>query len=115
MADALQAQIRARLDALAEELAELYRSAVREAVDQMLGGGGGNGRRGRRAKTVTRAAASGRKRGAGGRRSSEQIAALADKIAAHVKSHPGQGAEAIKSALGIAKNEWLRPIGMLVK
>ena len=38
---------------------------------------------------------------------------MASRIQKHVKANPGQSAEQIKATLGIAKNEWLRPIGKL--
>jgi hypothetical protein len=53
-------------------------------------------------------------RGGGGRlarRSAEDIAGLSDKIVGLVKSKPnGLRAEEIRAELGIAKNEWMRPL-----
>ena len=47
------------------------------------------------------------------RRSAKDIASVTDSIVALVKKHPkGLRAEQIRAELGIAKKEWMRPLGM---
>jgi hypothetical protein len=56
------------------------------------------------------------RRGRGGkrlRRSANDIAAVAGQIAAHVAKHPkGIRGEQVRKDLGIAKNHWMKPLGM---
>jgi hypothetical protein len=47
------------------------------------------------------------------RRSANDIAAVTESIVALVKKHPkGLRAEQIRAQLGIAKKEWMRPLGL---
>jgi hypothetical protein len=47
------------------------------------------------------------------RRSSTDLAAVTESIVALVKKHPkGLRAEQIRAELGIAKKEWMRPLGL---
>jgi hypothetical protein len=50
------------------------------------------------------------------RRSAKDIAAVTSDIVALVKKHPkGLRAEQIRAELGIAKREWMRPLGLALK
>ena len=47
------------------------------------------------------------------RRTAKDITAVADSIVALVKNHPkGLRGEQIRAELGIAKNHWMKPLGM---
>src|SRR5271163_2843857 len=47
------------------------------------------------------------------RRSADDLAAVTESIVALVKKHPkGLRAEQIRAELGIAKKEWMRPLGL---
>lgn len=48
------------------------------------------------------------------RRSPRQLQAAAEKIFGYVRANPGANAEKIKKALGIASNEWSRPLALLL-
>jgi hypothetical protein len=120
MSDQLQNVISEKLAAFTKELVELYRSALINAVSQVVGGGGvaarTRGRPGRkpgRPKGSTTGAAA--KPAKGGRRSSSQISATADKIQKYVAANPGKRAEEIKKALSIAGNQWGLPVAKLLE
>lgn len=49
------------------------------------------------------------------RRTTADLERDAGRILGYVKSHPGQRAEAIKKALGIASNHWALPVALLVQ
>jgi hypothetical protein len=121
----LKADIDALVSKFASDLEGLVRRAAVEAVTGALGGGTGSAR-----SATAPAASRGRSPKAGSspkpkspaakpsgkrvRRSAEQIKATAEKIAGYVKSNPNSNAEKIKKALGIAKNEWLAPLAILM-
>jgi hypothetical protein len=98
-------------------LAAIRGSSLEEILDQS-----GSTRRGpgRPRKSVSSAgaapAAAPSRRARGGkrlRRSAKDIAAAAGQIAAHVAKHPkGIRGEQVRKDLGIAKNHWLKPLGM---
>jgi len=49
------------------------------------------------------------------RRTNADLERDAGRILGYVKSHPGQRAEAIKKALGIASNHWALPVALLIQ
>lgn len=53
-------------------------------------------------------------RARGAMRAPAELAALVEKLAAHIRRNPGQGAEAIGKALGVATSEMALPIKKLV-
>jgi hypothetical protein len=122
MSDALQDAIARKLAEFAEQLVQLYREALHDAVAQVVGGEAlasgvtpraivlpGLGSRRRRSATKAMPGRRTRRR-----RSADQIQALASKIEKYVAAHPGAGAETIKAALAIPKSEWNLPVNKLL-
>jgi len=127
MSDKLQQMIQAKIETLAMEITNLARAQVLEDVSAYLGGGtvrasskpvrpkkaakssAPNASKKRRAKKAAPGSRKYRKR-----RSGADIDKMAGRILKHVTANPGQRAEQIKKALGIATGEWLRPIGKLI-
>lgn len=114
MNDALQTAIARKLAQFTADLVELYRVALHDAVAQVVGAQGGRPAPTRGAPRQRRAAAPSKASRGRVRRSADQIDALAARIEKHVASHPGASAIEIKQALGIAPNEWNRPIAKLI-
>ena len=112
----LKADIDALVTQFASDLEAIVRRAAVQAVTGALGGAAPSAAAGGRTKPGPKpnAAAVAKKDGKRVRRSPEQIKTTADKIAAYVKANPGSNAEKIKKALGIAKNEWLAPLAVLM-
>jgi hypothetical protein len=114
MSNDIQIQIKSKIAAFAGELESLVRQAAIAAVGDALGASPAVAR----ASTVSRAAvvlpikSSGPRRQ---RRSAMALEAAADHILKHIKTHPGQRAEDVRSALGIEKNVWVPAIGKLVE
>lgn len=109
----LKADIDALVSKFASDLEALVRRTALQAVTGALGGAAPAAAPVARAKPGPKASG-GKKSGKRVRRSPEQIKATAEKIASYVKSNPGANAEKIKKALGIAKNEWLAPLALLM-
>jgi predicted HTH transcriptional regulator len=135
MSDKIDKAIHNKVDAFASELLELFREQMRQGLETLVGASPTAGTR----RVATRSAgkssaqsrptqskptqskpakkagkpAGGGKPG-GGRRTAKEIQATADKIAKYVAANQGKGAEVIKAALGIAKNEWQRPLDLLI-
>jgi hypothetical protein len=114
--------LKASIESLAAEFATGVLAAIRGAsLDEILGGAGtvrrGPGRPRKSVRSVGAApgaAASRRVRGGKRlRRSAKDITATAAQIAAHVAKHPkGIRGEQVRKDLGIAKNHWMKPLGM---
>jgi hypothetical protein len=114
--------LKASLESLAAEFANGVLAAIRGASLEEILGGAGPARRGPgrpRGSTTTRRAArvSAPGRSARGgkriRRSAKDIAGVANQIVALVAKHPkGLRGEHIRKELGIAKNHWLKPLGL---
>lgn len=131
-------QIRERVEAFVKDLESLIRQAAVEAVAQALGVGTaavqaqlGSGAGSREQSSAGRAAAkraiaAGRPEvaakpkaravdaGKRTRRSAAEIEALGNAIIAYVSKNPGQRAEQIKKALGLADADWALPVKKLV-
>jgi hypothetical protein len=110
--------LRASIESLASDFAKGVLAAIHGAsLEEILGEGAsrrGPGRpRGSRRATRASAPAQrgrGRKRI---RRSAKDIAAVAERIVSFVGKHPkGLRAEQIRKELGIAKNAWMKPLGL---
>jgi hypothetical protein len=111
----LKADIDTLVTKFASDLEAIVRRAAVQAVTSALGGAAPAVAASGRAKPGPKPKAAAAKQGGKRvRRSPEQIKATADKIAAYVKANPGSNAEKIKKALGIAKNEWLAPLAVLM-
>jgi hypothetical protein len=105
--------LKASIEALAHEFATGVLVAVRGASLEEILNGAAPARRGPgrpRGSVSTAPRARGGKRV---RRSANDIAATADGIVAFVAKHPkGIRGEQIRKELGIAKNQWLKPLGL---
>jgi hypothetical protein len=116
--------LNASIQSLADAFATKVLAAIRGAsLEEILGQGEPRGatRRGPgrpRTSATPRGAAPGRvARGTGGRRrvrrSASDIAAVAERIVTFVAKHnKGVRGEQIRKELGIAKNAWMKPLGM---
>jgi hypothetical protein len=104
----LDTAIRSKIDSFLENLSALVKQTALESVQEALGNGAAPARRGRRMKVkLGRPAKSAMK---GGKRSSEDVAAMADKIASFVRSNPGSRLEAIAAGLGTNSKELKLPV-----
>ena len=107
----LDQQIRSHVDTLVAELTELVREEALRTVQEALGGAASAPRRRRpgrprkKAKRTRRKTA--RKRV---RRSSADVGALADRILAHVKAHPGRGITEIARSLRRTSKDLRLPV-----
>jgi hypothetical protein len=116
--------LRASIEALANQFATGVLAAIRGAsLEEILSEGGstrrgpGRPRRSVNSGSATQSPAATRApRARGGkrlRRNAKDIAAAAQQIAAHVAKHPkGIRGEQVRKDLGIAKNHWLKPLGI---
>jgi hypothetical protein len=110
----LKADIDALVSQFASDLEAIVRRAAVQAVTGALGGTAPAAAAAAKPGPKPKASVASKNGGKRVRRSPEQIKATADKIAAYVKANPGSNAEKIKKALGIAKNEWLAPLAVLM-
>jgi hypothetical protein len=101
----LENQVNARVEAFVAEITELARAAAYQTLSSALDGGqlvSGRGTtpilRGRR----------------GGKRTSDEIAEMADAFLAHVTANPGQRMEHIAKELGVATPEFMLPVRKLL-
>ena len=105
----LDSEIRSRIDSFVEQLSALVKKAALDSVHAALGDGGAPVRRGpgrpRMKVSVGRTS-----KGSLGKRSSEQVEAMAAKIAAFVRSKPGSRLEQIASGLGTSSKELKLPV-----
>jgi hypothetical protein len=114
--------LKASIQSLANQFATGVLAAIRgSSLEDILGEGGPTRRvPGRPRKSVGSVGAAPApapsRRARGGkrlRRSAKDIAAAAGQIAAHVAKHPkGIRGEQVRKDLGIAKNHWMKPLGM---
>ncbi len=110
--NALEAEIRSRLEVFATELAGTIRQAALESVEGALGGA--DAAPARRPRGRPRGSTTRRKPGrkpAVVRERSPSVSAesLAPRVLAHVKGNPGQGVTEIASALG-ARSDAVKPV-----
>jgi hypothetical protein len=118
-----QDELRTRIDAFTAELTALIKRAALEAVQEALGRDAGTGRRGGARAAARGQAPKGRakgraaaaKRTPGQKRDPRELAALVEKLAAHIKANPGQRIEPIGAALGIPTKELTLPIKKLFR
>jgi hypothetical protein len=116
--------LRAAIESLANQFAAGVLAAVRGASLEEILDSGAPTRRGpgRPRKSVglpdaTPSPASAPSRRARGgkrlRRSANDLSAVSEQIAAHVAKHPkGIRGEQVRKDLGIAKNHWMKPLGL---
>jgi hypothetical protein len=112
MSNAIQAQIKSKIENFASELEGLVRRAALDAVADALGTN-----RARATGNVGRpsiAKGAPKKTGRGGRRPSLASGPAAEEILKHIKSNPGQRAEQVRAALGVAKNVWVPAVKKLI-
>ncbi len=111
----LDQQIRSLVDALVADLTVLVREEALRIVQDAVGGAApapkrrGPGRPRKKAKATRRKTA--RKRV---RRSSADVDALADRLLAHVKAHPGQGITQIARSLRRTSKDLRLPVQKLL-
>ena len=107
----LDRDIQSRIQSFLAELSGLVRRAALEAVQLALAGGGAPRRRGpRRPAKVGRPARSSRRV----RRSTEDLDAIAARVLAHVKAHPGHRLEEIGAGLKTDTAVLKRPVAKLL-
>jgi hypothetical protein len=119
-------EIRARLDAFASELDDLVRQAALEAVQKALGVSAvtTNAAPRKRAPAVKKAAApaprgrpakkAASSRAPGQKRDPEELEKMVERLAAHIKAHPGQRIEQINKVLGVPTKDLALPIKKLL-
>ncbi len=104
----IQNEINERIEAFVAEIAELARQAAHDALSTALTGAGSAPAKSRRASTTTRV------RRQGGKRTSEELASMADAFLEHVGKNPGQRMEQISKALGYTTTELTLPVKKLL-
>ncbi len=103
--DKLQNEISARVEAFVAEITELARAAAYQTLNSALEGGQLGSGRG--ATTLLR----GRR---GGKRTSDELAQMADAFLAYITANPGQRMEHIARELGLATPELTLPVRKLL-
>ena len=103
----LDLELRSKIDAFLDEISSLVKQTALDSVHAALGNGVTAVRRGPGRPRVTMTSAPA---GAGGKRTSEQVVATAERIAAYVKSNPGARLEQIASGLGTSSKELKLPV-----
>jgi hypothetical protein len=107
----LDAEIRSKIDTFLDELSGLVKQAALDSVHAALGGEGTPARRSpgrpRMKVKLGRPAKSAMK---GGKRSTEEVGAMGEKIAAFVRSNPGSRLEAIAAGLGTDSKDLKLPV-----
>ena len=118
MANNIQQQIEACVQAFVREVSELVRSSAMDAVAGALGGstgGGGAKHRGRPAGSKNKAPAAAKSGGGKrGKRTSEQVDAMALRIYEHVKKNPGSNVEGMAKAFNLKSKDLTLPITKLM-
>jgi hypothetical protein len=99
-------ELRSKIDSFVEELSALVKQAALESVHAALGNGTALLRRGPGRPRGSTAAVG----GAGGKRSSDQVEAAAERIAAFVRANPGMRLDQIASGLGTSTKELKLPV-----
>ena len=114
MANNIQQQIEARVQAFVREVSELVRTSAMQAVADALGGSAG-ARRGRPvdSKNAAPTAAKGG-RAKRGKRTSEQVDSMAARILEHVKKNPGANVTGMAKAFNLKSKDLTLPIGKLM-
>ena len=106
----LNTELRSKIDEFVADLTTHIKQAALDSVREALGDGTparrGPGRP-RMTVKVGRPAKSAMK---GGKRTPEQVAADAEKIASYVRTHPGQRLEQIAAGLGTASQDLKLPV-----
>ena len=108
MPPSVDAEIRSRVQAFADEIVALVRESAVEVVTAALGGTAVRGRRG----GAVSARMSTRPKGA--KRDPAAIARLTDTLGTFIKKNPGQRIEQIGKALGISTKELSLPVKKLL-
>jgi hypothetical protein len=109
---AIDAQLRARIDAFVTDLSAAVRASALEAVREVLGSPGPAPAKrgpGRPPKAVASPAPA-KRRGKRGKRTPEDVAKMGEVVVAYVAKNPGQSVEQIKKALGVEKKDLQLPI-----
>jgi hypothetical protein len=105
----LQSQVNERVSAFVTEITELARQAAYEmlasSLDQQDGGGRGR-------MLLTRGGTQPRRKGA--KRTSDELAGMADAFMAYINVHPGQRMEHIAKELGYDTQELTLPVRKLL-
>ncbi|HUR26896.1 MAG TPA: hypothetical protein VM509_01810 [Planctomycetota bacterium] len=116
MANNIQQQIEARVQAFVREVSELVRASAVGAVAEALGSStvGGGSRRGRPAGSKNKSAPAASRGGKRGKRTTEQVDAMASRIFDHVKKNPGANVEGMAKAFGMKSKELTLPISKLM-
>ena len=125
MATTLDAEIKERIAAFAEELTALVKRAALEKVGEALGGvplaaaaargGTALGRRRAPAAPSRGAAGAPRRRKKGEKRSPEALETLTSQLMNEIKSKPGRRIEEIAESMGISTKELTLPAKKLIK
>jgi hypothetical protein len=107
----LDTAIRSKIDSFLEDLSALVKQTALESVQEALGNGAAPARRGPgRPKMKVKFGRPAKSAMKGGKRSSEDVAAMADKIASFVRSNPGSRLEAIAAGLRTNSKELKLPV-----
>jgi hypothetical protein len=107
----LDTALRSKIDSFLEDLSTLVKQTALDSVQEALGNGSVPARRGPgRPKMKVKLGRPAKTSMKGGKRSSEDVAAMADKIASFVRSNPGSRLEAIAAGLGTNSKELKLPV-----
>ena len=105
----LDAELRSKIDQFLGELSALVKKTALESVHAALGNGAAPARRGPGRPRMHVKMAS-RPASVGGKRTSEQVDATAERIAAYVRANPGARLEQIASGLNTSSKELKLPV-----
>jgi hypothetical protein len=105
----LDTELRSKIDSFLGELSGLIKKSALDAVHAALGNGVAPARRGPgRPRGNTKAASPAAR--ADGKRTPEQVAADAERIASYVRANPGSRLEQIAAGLGTGSQELKLPV-----
>jgi hypothetical protein len=110
----LQSEIAARVAGFVDEIGKLARQAAMNALSSALQAPTGATQRPGRRSAAALPVAPSSKRAKGEKRSSEDIARIAEDVQDFVQRNPGQRAETIKAALGLTKADLTLPMRKLL-
>jgi hypothetical protein len=116
---AIDAQLRARIDAFVADISAAVRTSALDAVREALGSPGSAPAKrgpGRPSKSVASdaPAAAPKRKSKRAKRTPEDVAKMGEVVVAYVAKNPGQSVEQIKKALGVEKKDLQLPIVRMV-
>jgi len=110
----LNSEIRSKIDAFVEQLTAHVKKAALDSVREALGNGVAPARRGPGRPRMNVKVGRPAKSAMTGKRSAEDVAAMAEKVAAYVKANEGQRLDQIAVGMNLTTKELTLPVAKLL-